>query len=74
MKLSLYSGNLSTYYKSITLVEGKNSCMVFNKNTGKLATKGFSISSNFNVVAEMSFSTLEAKFKKYLPLVISCLN
>ena len=26
MKLSLYSGNLSTYYKSITLVEGKNSC------------------------------------------------
>ena len=27
MKLSLYSGNLSTYYKSITLVEGKNSCM-----------------------------------------------
>ena len=26
MKLSLYSGNLSTYYKSITLVEDKNSC------------------------------------------------
>ena len=26
MRLSLYSGNLSTYYKSITLVEGKNSC------------------------------------------------
>ena len=26
MKLSLYSGNLSTYYKSITLVESKNSC------------------------------------------------
>ena len=26
MKLSLYSGNLSTYYKSITLMEGKNSC------------------------------------------------
>ena len=27
MKLFLYSGNLSTYYKSIALVEGKNSCM-----------------------------------------------
>ena len=26
MKLSLYSGNLSTYYKSITLAEGKKSC------------------------------------------------
>ena len=26
MKLSLYSDNLSTYYKIITLIEGKNSC------------------------------------------------
>ena len=26
MRLSLYSGNLSTYYKIITLMEGKNPC------------------------------------------------